>query len=223
MVQCVAPDRRTMTDPSPGRNAAPVPFPRSRAARASTTADLLARVRRGEPGALQRLVETYRPVLLRWAHGRLPVRARGLLETQDVVQVCLVNVLRRVDTFDPSRPGAFLAYLRQSLLNQLRNEVRNAGRRPFGDEVTEGQADERPSPLEQAIGRETLRAYEQALEELPENQREAVVLRVEMGLPHAEIATLVGYPTANAARMAVSRGLARLATRLGEMGVESPV
>jgi RNA polymerase sigma-70 factor (ECF subfamily) len=143
------------------------------------------------------------------------------VETQDVVQVCLVNVLGRVDTFDPERPGAFLAYLRQTLLNQLRNEARNAGRRPFGDEVNDVHPDGRPSPLERAIGRETLDAYERALEELPEAQREAVMLRVELGLSHGEIADLVGYPTANAARMSVSRGLARLAVRLGELGVDA--
>jgi RNA polymerase sigma-70 factor (ECF subfamily) len=46
---------------------------------------------------------------------------------------------------------------------------------------------------------------------LPELQQEAVMMRLELGMSHHEVATALGFPTANAARMAVARALVRLA------------
>lgn len=65
--------------------------------------------------------------------------------------------------------------------------------------------------IEEVLGRETVAHYEAGLMELTEDQRQAVVLRVEFGYSHQEIAEAVGSPSANAARMLVSRGLLRLA------------
>ena len=184
----------------------------------ASTADLLAQVRAGNEVALNHLVSIYLPLLRRWAHGRLPHHARGLSDTEDLVQITLVRVLRQVEGFDARRPGAFLAYLRTSLLNVMRNEIRNAGRRPTGESVGEEAPDPAPSPLEQAIGRTAVAAYEEALEQLTEEQRTAVILRVELGCRHGEIAELIGSPSPNAARMLVSRGLVRLAERMREDG-----
>ena len=101
--------------------------------RLDSTAELLTRVREGDESAMRRLVDLYRPMLLQWAHGRLPAHAHGLVETEDLVQVSLVRVLKHVDRFDARRPGSFLAYLRRTFLNQMRNEIRNATRRPRGE------------------------------------------------------------------------------------------
>jgi len=65
--------------------------------------------------------------------------------------------------------------------------------------------------LQQAIGHETLDAYETALEQLPEPHQHAVILRIEFGYSFEQIADAVGSPSANAARMTVNRALARLA------------
>ena len=53
--------------------------------------------------------------------------------------------------------------------------------------------------------------YEKALEKLNSNQREAVIMRVELGSSYEEIAEVLGSPSRNAARMVVSRGLVQLA------------
>lgn len=71
--------------------------------------------------------------------------------------------------------------------------------------------DRTPSLVEQAIGREAVEAYEAGLARLPENQQEVVILRIEFGFTYQEIAEAVGSPSANAARMTVSRALLRLA------------
>lgn len=166
---------------------------------------------------MRELVNTYAPLLNRWAHGRLPSGARGLVETQDLVQVALVRVLKRIDEFDSRHPGAFLAYVRRTLLNQIRNEIRNASRRPQGGELPIDHHDEQPSALQHAIGREAMDAYEQALTSLKEDQQAAVIMRVELGCAYKEIAETLGCPSANAARMLVTRALDRLA---GEMQTE---
>ena len=82
------------------------------------------------------------------------------------------------------------------------------GRKP---EVVSGE-----SPLERAIGRGAVEAYEEALEELNEDQKAAVILRIELGCKHREVAELLGSPSANAARMLVSRAILRLSEVLNE-------
>jgi len=67
------------------------------------------------------------------------------------------------------------------------------------------------SVVEQAVGQETVEAYEAALMRLPEDQRQAVVMRVEFGMTFPEIAAELDSASANAARMTVTRALARIA------------
>lgn len=182
-----------------------------RAATLETTARLLELVRSGDDGARERLVVRCLPALRRWAHGRLPSRARGMVDTDDLVQVSLLRALNQVESFVPRREGAFLAYLRRTLLNSIRDELRRTVRRPGGEELTDAIADDAPSLVEEAIGHELVERYEAALATLEETQQEAVILRVEFGYTHQEIADAIGAPTANAARMTVSRALVRLA------------
>ncbi|MGH6693409.1 MAG: RNA polymerase sigma factor, partial [Gammaproteobacteria bacterium] len=84
-------------------------------------------------------------------------------------------------------------------------------RAPVLDRVPEDLPLDAPSPLQQAIGREAFEAYEAALDRLPSRQQEAVVLRIEMGFTHQEVAEALELPSANAARMLVARALVGLA------------
>lgn len=176
-----------------------------------STASLFAHLRAGDATARERLVRRFLPPLRRWAHGRLPAAARGMLDTDDLVQVTLLRALERVESFELQRPGAFLAYLRRILLNALRDELRRAARRPRAEALPEDLVDQAPSLVEQAIGREAVAAYERALAMLPAPQQEAVILRLEFGFTYQEIAEAIGSPSANAARMTVSRAVLRLA------------
>jgi RNA polymerase sigma-70 factor (ECF subfamily) len=177
-----------------------------------STAVLLVRAREGDADARERLAARFLPRLRRWAHGRLPPAARGALDTDDLVQVTLVKALDHVGTFEPQHEGAFMAYLRRILLNQLRDELRRA--RPGLELADERLADRAPSVVEEAIGRQVMERYEEALQALDERQREAVILRLEFGYSHEEVAEAVACPSGNAARMLVSRALLRLAELL---------
>ena len=179
-----------------------------------SSVELVRRARGGDQEALDRLFERYLPLLRRWAAGRLPLWARGLVDTDDMIQETLIKTFRNVETFVPRHDGALAAYLRQALDNRIRDEVRNAGRRPRTEELRENQSDPAASPLEAAIGGEALRRYEDALGRIPADDRELVLARVEMGLSYDEVARATNKPTADAARMAVSRALVRLATEM---------
>ncbi len=181
-----------------------------------STARLLADVRGGDDQARERLVSRYLPMLQQWAHGRLPLYARTMADTDDLVQVALLKALDRVKAFEPRREGAFLAYLRRIVLNSVRDEIRRAARRPGRAENRDDLPADEPSLLERAIGRDVVLAYEAALARLPEVQQEAVVMRIEFGFTYPEIAAALGMPTANAARMVVSRALVQLAEALDE-------
>ncbi|MEN1727054.1 MAG: sigma-70 family RNA polymerase sigma factor [Pseudomonadota bacterium] len=178
-----------------------------------STATLLNRVAEGQDAARDELCRRFLPLLTRWAHGRLPAYARDLSETQDLVQTSLIQALKRIDNFEALREGAFLAYLRTILLNQIRMEIRRVTRRNkhgFSDadsEVTDPEA----SVMSEAIGLDVLERYEAALMTLTDKAREAVMRRVEFGYSFPEIAAATETPSANSARMLVSRSLIQLA------------
>jgi RNA polymerase sigma-70 factor (ECF subfamily) len=181
-----------------------------------STVELVDRSRAGDEAARNRLIQRYLPLLTRWAHGRLPAHARDLSETQDLVQVTLIRAFRQLPSFEVQGPGAFFGYLRQVMTNLLRDELRRVGRRPAMDEIDDAIPEPGASPLGSAITVETLKAYENALAGLAETDREVVMMRIELGMAHDEIAQLTGSPSGNAVRMRVARALASLAQRMGE-------
>jgi RNA polymerase sigma-70 factor (ECF subfamily) len=179
-----------------------------------STTDLLARARSGDTTARNELFARYLPALRRWARGQLPAWTRDLRDTDDIVQDTLVQTLRRLDEFEPRHEGALQAYLRQAVVNRVRDEVRRVARRPMPAELPEEYEDPSVSPLDEAIGRQASARYESALQRLRPEDRELVVARVEMGNSYRQIADAHGKPSADAARMAVARALVRLAEEM---------
>jgi RNA polymerase sigma-70 factor (ECF subfamily) len=103
-------------------------------------------------------------------------------------------------------------------MNRIRDELRKTRIRPATMAVETDLPAADASPLEVAIGVESVERYEAALERLTDAEREVIIARVELGLTYTEIAAATGRPTANAARMAVARALVRLAEEMGERG-----
>ena len=183
----------------------------SAARRSESTLSLLERAREGNRDALDSLAARYLPRVRRWATGRLPRWARDLADTSDLVQETLVQTFKNIGTIEARDEGALQAYLRQALLNRIRDEIRRAGRRPEIGELDTQVPAEGLSPVEAAIGQQALERYERALERLRAEDRELIVARLELGCDHEELAQLMGKPTANAARVALHRALVRLA------------
>ena len=179
------------------------------------TCELIDRVRQGDELALEQLLRRVTPRIERWARGRLPPAARGLLDTVDIVQDVVVNSLQHLEGFEPRGPGAFLAYLRRGLVHRLEDERRKYLNRPARGEMPEEIAAEGSSPLEKVIGAENTARYEAALARLHEDDQAAIIGRFEWGYSYAELATALDKPNANAARSAVVRAVARLVEQVG--------
>lgn len=176
----------------------------------TSTIDLLDRFKQGDAQALGVLVERSLPPLKRWARGRLPQWARGLAETHDLVQDAVIRALPRLKTFEAKHPGALQAYLRQAITNHIRDEIRKVNARPVRTELGDSHPDRGPSPLEEAIGHEGVQRYEAALERLRPADREAIIARLELQQSYEEVAIALGKPSADAARMAVTRAVKAL-------------
>jgi len=178
------------------------------------TIELVVRARGGDRLAVEALLERCLPSLKRWAHGRIPMAARGSLDTGDLVQETVLHVLRRLDSFEPRHVGAMQAYLRMSVINRIRDEVRKVSRQAPPMELVEEPVSDLTSPLEGAIQAEAYERYRQALHTLSPRDREMIVARVEVQWSVQEIAQRFNMRTVDAARMAVGRALRRLTDRL---------
>jgi RNA polymerase sigma-70 factor (ECF subfamily) len=178
------------------------------------TIELVLSARDGNRLALEALLERCLPPLKRWAHGKLPAQARGSLDTGDLVQEAALHVLARLDKFEPRHVGAMQAYLRISIVNRIRDEVRRFGRRPEVVELTSEPTADDTSPLEAVLREEAYDRYRGAVGQLRTRDREIIVARVEMQWSVQEIALRLGMASVDAARVAVSRALKRLTAQL---------
>jgi len=185
-----------------------------------STAFLLSKAKNGDSAARETLCSIYIPVLTKWAHGRLPLYARDLSETDDLVQISLLKALDKLETFNPMGEGAFLAYLRKILLNNIRSEIRRYSRASGKVSIEDNLdlVDDDSTLLEKAVGLEIIEKYEIALSNISEQSREAIILRVEFGYTFPEIAVAMNLNSGNAARMIVTRALHKLAESMNEQG-----
>jgi RNA polymerase sigma-70 factor (ECF subfamily) len=178
------------------------------------TLDLLTRVKAGDDEALDRLLARCLPPLRRWAHGRLPTYARDMEDTADVVQDTIIAALKRLDRFEPRHEGALQAYLREALANRIKDIVRKKLRRPVQTELPEHLAANATGVLDEILGQEKMARYDAALARLRPADREAIVARLELQYRYEELAVALGKPSANAARVAVSRAIQRLSDEM---------
>jgi RNA polymerase sigma factor (sigma-70 family) len=160
---------------------------------------------------LDALIARYRPRLERWASGRLPMYARSLLDTNDLVHEILLKTIQSLSSIRAAEPGSFQAYVRQAILNRIRDQVRWARKRVGSEAVAEDLIDVAPSPLENAIGADIVRRYEDGLAMLSEEERQLLHLRIELDFHYNEIAAMTGRSTPDAARMSVHRAFRKLA------------
>lgn len=179
-----------------------------------TSIELLRRVQGGEDAALDRLLERYLPALRAWASRRLPNWARDAMDTSDIVQESLLHAFRHVREFEPQHDGALQAYLRQAVRNRIRDELRKAEHRHRRVTLDSQKPGAGPSPLDETIGMEAFERYEAALERLDAADREAIIARMELRQSWQEVAQALDKPSPDAARMAVTRALKRLAEEM---------
>ena len=175
----------------------------------SHTAILLNRIVGGDKDAEEELVHYCYPLLLKWAHGRIPYSERSLLETTDIVQETIMKGMQQIGKFKSIGAGAFLAYLRRIFINCINESVKKPMRRIDIDDFLNQR-----THFSTEVDLNEFILYENALKKLSEAEQDAIILRIEFGFTYAEIAREMDKASEDAARMFVSRALTKLAKHL---------
>ncbi len=179
---------------------------------ASSESRLLEQVRRGSRGAAEALFTRYGSWLRRRTRGRLPQRARGSLDTSDVVQEALGYMFTRLDWFESKRASALRAYLRRVTENRIRDELRRVTRRrqAIAPEQPVRASEDGAPQLRRLVDEEAWRRYVDGLQRLSSRDRRLIAGRVELGYNYRQLALVERMPSPDAARMALRRALIRL-------------
>jgi RNA polymerase sigma-70 factor (sigma-E family) len=130
---------------------------------------------------------------------------------EDVVQDSFCALYRRFGSLD--QPDRALAYVRSSVLNGCRSELR-ARRRGARRRASAFSRDVASAEDDVLLGEEH-RLVLRSLRRLPDRQREALVLRFFLDLPEPQIARSMGI-SQGTVKSTTSRALAALARLLGE-------
>lgn len=149
-------------------------------------------------------VEACVPALRRYARAL----TRNLDLADDLVQDCLERAISRRGLFRPS--GPVRAWLFTILLNLHRNGLRSARRQ--ASTVDLDSIDEPSTPAPQP-GHLALAEMARAIDALPLEQKEALLLVALEGLPYAEAAAILKIPQGTLmSRLGRARAALRLAT-----------
>jgi len=173
--------------------------------------ELIVRLRNGEIGAFDALFDKYRRGLLAYVRGM--TGDEGLAE--DVVQDSFLQFVHRIDRINPKQGASGWLYrtARNRAIDVLRH--RKFETLPGDESLERAQEDVALSPAGRLMQNEDHRAVEAALRELPEAEREILVLRFYAGLKFREIAGVVGRPLGTVLWRG-KRGLQILREILGE-------
>lgn len=169
---------------------------------------IVARVLGGETEAFAILVRRYQGPLFR--HAMAVVLDRDV--AADLVQDAFVRGFRHLHTCrEPARVGGWLF---QTLRNRCRDHLKEARRRDVRLDTVDPPADPSPAPDRALEHTELHRALRHALETLPVEQREALLLRTVEDLSYEAMADRLGA-SVSALKMRVLRAREALAAALG--------
>jgi len=163
------------------------------------TEDLIARALAGDEEAARRLHDRHYAAILRLAYFLVKDRQ----DAEDATQEAFVYAFRHLDRYDPQR-APFAAWLKVIVTSRCRDLQR---RRRFrwlplhvlgdsGREPEDKRAEHRPAVNLDLTRRQ--RAVWDALEQVPDKSRRALILRYFGGLTYREMAEAMGCPVGTA-------------------------
>lgn len=181
--------------------------------KACADADLVARLRAGDEGAVSRLVAQWSPAMLRVARSYVGSRQSA----EDVVQDAWLGMLTGLAAFDGR--SSLRTWVFTILVNRARSRgVREARMvpRPLPCAQDERVADDwYTAPETVVLSKEVLLALDRALPALPRQQRRVVTSRDVLGMSALEVCAALGVSGANQ-RVLLHRARAALRAALGE-------
>jgi RNA polymerase sigma-70 factor (ECF subfamily) len=191
---------------------------------------LLRRARTGDGDALGRLLELHRNYLSLLARLQIGRRLQGKVDESDLVQETFMEAHRHFGRFQGTTGGELLAWLRQILATSLAHQVRRYQGTRRRDVRLERQLEEeldqssqaldqglvarQSSPSQKAARREQALLLADALERLPRDYREVIILRNLEGLTFPEVARRLGRTVPSVEKLWI-RALNQLRTLLG--------
>ncbi len=195
------------------------------------TQGLLDQIGDGGREAFDRLFAQYRPFIRKVVELRLDTQLRARVDASDVVQETQMEAFRRLPDYLERQPMPFRLWLRKTACERLimaRRQHRNASRRSVGRELpwadhstgplAEQLAGSVESPSQQLTQQELAARVREAVEQLPEVDREILLMRNYEGLSYAEVGAILDI-TAVAARKRNGRALIRLHQLLTATGL----
>ena len=179
---------------------------------------LMLRVKRGDRAAFAELVEKYKQPLFNFIFRTL----RDETETEDVAQTVFLQVYKSRARYE--RTAKFSTWLFTIARNLCLNEIRRRSRHPEESlEESHAEHDDQPQrqyedkkiflPTDNALHGELARKIEEALAELPENQRTAILLCRQDELSYEEIAEVLEC-SLSATKSLIHRGRETLKEKL---------
>ena len=182
--------------------------------------------RDGDKEAANRLWERYYEKLIPAVRIRLGQKLRGKMETMDVVQSVFCEAVRSADQREFESEGHFRAWLNQLVENRIRKEARYFGRQKrdmqkeevFLNTKREERRPDRtlsPRPVSIVEHFDELARMEQALEHVPSDVREILVMRYFEELTYAEIGEHI-EKSEEATRKIVNRAVQMLAREMND-------
>jgi RNA polymerase sigma-70 factor (ECF subfamily) len=172
--------------------------------------DLLHAVARGDEAALARLYDNYRVILF----GLLARILNSREEAEDILQDVFIQVWRRAKDFDENRgkPFTWLVTLTRS---RAIDRLRQLGaRQRLATSAAQDQPEEASDALTDTIKSGQKEIVQRALAELPEDQKQTLVLAYYEGLTQSEIAAKLGAPLGTV-KTRMRSGIAKLRASLG--------
>ena len=181
-------------------------------------AALMLRVKQGDATAFTQLVDKYKQPMMNFAYRTL----RDLTEAEDLAQNVFVQVYKSARRYEPS--AKFSTWLFTIARNLCLNEIRRRARHPAESlDQTHAAADDQPLhqvedrrvvlPSEELLHGELDQKITDALAELPENQRTALLLCRQEELSYEGIAEVLGC-SLSATKSLIHRGRETLKSKL---------
>lgn len=185
------------------------------------TSALLRRAKAGSGEALEELYRRYGAKLLRIIRLQLGPSLRDRLDSQDILQASLLKSFQNIGSFEAEDGSSLLSWLSAISRNEIRDQAEFHGRGKRDHRKDVGLAStaidvlplDARSALSRAVLAEEAQRMERAIEALPENYRDVIVLRKLEERSWKDVATALGR-SEDASRMLLARALAALTVAL---------
>ena len=194
------------------------------------TRNLVARALDQDRDAVDLLFARYRDRLRTALRKLIGPKYRLLMaDSEDATQDAILSALRRLHQFEYRGDGSFLAWLLKGAEYEILRRVRALEARKrtavggvigIDEQVAQQLPARDATPSQHHDEQELAELIRAALQQLPDREREIIVLRRYLELDTDEICAEMGLPTEGAVRALLSRAQARLSGLLARTGDE---